>query len=146
LRLGVRLRWTEQTPNTCGQHQGAERHQVVVDRHEVLADNGEAALGQQEVNVGHAAMLRILDRDDRPAGAAILHRFQRVFEAEAGQRQAIGGIFGRSAVAVAARRPLERNGAGRIGRASGGVSRGGARKVSPQSSLSTCTSSPRSSA
>jgi len=72
------------------------------------------------MNVGDAAMLRILDRNDRPVGAAFLHRVQRVFKAETGQRQTIGRIFQRGAVAVAPRRALKGDGAGGIGGGSGG--------------------------
>ena len=67
----------------AGERSVAQRHQVVVDRHEVLADDRQAAFREQKVNVGDAAMLRILDRDDRAVGAAVLDRFQRVFKAEA---------------------------------------------------------------
>jgi hypothetical protein len=59
-----------------------------MDADEMLAHDGQAALGQQEMHVGHAAMLAVLDGDDRTVGAAILDRIQRVLETETGQRRA----------------------------------------------------------
>jgi len=73
--------------------------------------------GQEEVDIGDAAVLRVLDRDDRLAGAAVLHRIQRILEGEARQRQAM-----RQALRAAARcelapgAPLKRHGAFGIGR------------------------------
>ncbi len=87
---------------------------------EVLANDVEFAFGQQEMNVGDAAVLRILDRDDRARGASVLHRVERVLEGEARQRQAGGRVLERGAVAVAARRALQRHRAGRIGGGGGG--------------------------
>ena len=74
-----------------------------------------AALGQQEVDVRDAAVLRVLDRDDRARGAAVLDRIERILEAEAGQRQAVGRIFERGPVRIGARRALEGDRARRIG-------------------------------
>lgn len=87
----------------------------MVDRHEIFADNVEPAFGQQEVDVGDPAVLRILDRDDRRPRPAVLHRLQRVLEAEAGERGEIGARFGRRAVRIGAGRTLEGDRARRIG-------------------------------
>ena len=86
----------------------------------MLADDMQPAFRQQEVDIGDPAVLRILDRDDRPVGAPFADRVDRVLETEAGQRQAGGIVFQRRAVPVAARRALERNRACRIGRSQGG--------------------------
>ena len=53
------------------------------------------------------------------SGLAVLHRIERILEAEAGQRQALGIVFERGAVAVAAGRALKGDGAR-------GILRGGA--------------------
>ena len=81
----------------------------------MFADNAEVAFGQQKMDIGNPAVLRIFDRDNRMRSAPILDRIERVFEAEARQRQAIGVPLERGAVAVAARRALERHSARRIG-------------------------------
>ena len=56
----------------------------------MLAGDHQPRFGQQEMDVGDAAVQRILDRDDRAIGAAVLHRVDRVLEVEAGQRQPVG--------------------------------------------------------
>jgi hypothetical protein len=80
-------------------------HQAVVDVEKMLAHDAQPAFGQQEMDIGHAAVLRILDRDDRLAGAPVLHRVERVLERKARQRQAIGHHFQRGAVRIGAGRP-----------------------------------------
>ncbi|SUJ26067.1 Uncharacterised protein [Sphingomonas paucimobilis] len=77
----------------------------------MLADDDQPGFGQQEMDVGDAAMQRIFDRDDRAVGLARLHSLQRVGEIEAGQRQTIGKGLDGGDMAVGARRPLERDGA-----------------------------------
>ena len=66
------------------------RHQAMGDAHEMLGHDRQAAGRKQEMDVGHPAMLAVLDQDHRTAGRAAFDRFERIFEAEAGQRQASG--------------------------------------------------------
>jgi hypothetical protein len=106
-RLAQRLR----VAVGAGERAIAGGHQRGVDRQEVFAHDRQPAFGQQEVDVGDAAVLRILDRDDRLAGASVLHRIERVLERKARQRQAAGQRVHRRAVRIGARRALKRHGA-----------------------------------
>ena len=92
-----------------------EPHQRVGNRQEIFADDRQPAFGQQEMDVRHPAVLRILDRDDRPRRQPVLHRVECILEAEAGQWQALAVIFERSPVSVAPRCALERDREARIG-------------------------------
>jgi hypothetical protein len=93
---------------------------------EMLAHDPQPAFGQQEVDVGHAPVLRILDGDDRLSGAPFTHGIERVLERKARQGQPLGHDFQRGAVRIGPRRALKRNRAGRIG------SGGGAHAVDEQ--------------
>jgi len=86
----------------------------VGNRQEIFPDNGQAAFRQQEVDIRHAAMLRIFDRNDRGPGPPGFHCVQCVFKAEARQRQAFRRIFQRGAVGIGAGRALKRYGASRF--------------------------------
>ena len=97
-----------------GERTIAQPHDCVADRQEVLAGDRQAAFGEQEMDIRHPPVLRVLDRDQSARSAAILDRVERVFEAEARQRQRFGIVFERRAVAVAPRRALERDRPGRI--------------------------------
>ena len=75
----------------------------------MLAGDDQPRFGQQEVDVGDAPVQRVLDRDHRAIGAALLHGFDCVFERETGQRQRIGeGLFDGD-LRIGARRTLKRN-------------------------------------
>ncbi|GGN40353.1 hypothetical protein GCM10011349_01170 [Novosphingobium indicum] len=66
------------------------------------------------MDVGHAAVLRILDGNDGPLGTPFLHGIQRILKGKTRQRQTVGVIFERRTVRVAAGRTLQRDGAGAI--------------------------------
>ena len=70
-----------------------QRHQRVVDRHEMFGHNRQAAIGQQKVDIRHAPMLRIFNRDNRRIRAPARYSFQRIFERKTRQRQASGRKF-----------------------------------------------------
>jgi hypothetical protein len=88
---------------------GAEiaTHQPVADAQEMFADDRQAGFGQQEMNVGDAAMQAVFDRNDRAVDAPVAHRLDRILEAVAGQRQRLRVEFARRKVAVRAGRALK---------------------------------------
>ncbi len=115
-RLPQRLRVTV----GGGERAVAQRHQAGVDFEEMLAHDRQPAFRQQEVDVGHAAMLRVLDRDDRLPCAAFLDRIQCVLKREARQQQTVGQSLKRRPVRVRAGCALKRYGARGIGLGGGG--------------------------
>ena len=90
-------------------------HQAVADRQEMLADDRQARFGEQEMDVGDAAVQAVLDRNDRAVDAAFAHGVDRILERIAGHRQRVRVIFARGEVAVRARRALKRQSARRLG-------------------------------
>ncbi len=67
-----------------------DAEQVHLDAQIVLADDVEAALRQQVVDIGDAAIERVFDRYDAVVGLPVLHGGDGVFEIEAGHRLALG--------------------------------------------------------
>ncbi len=51
---------------------------------EMLADDVEPGIGQEMMDVGDAAMQRVLDRDNRQIGLAVAHRRDRILEGGTG--------------------------------------------------------------
>src|SRR3546814_3243707 len=49
-------------------------HQSIADRQEMLADDRQARFGEQEMDVGDAAVQAVLDRNDRAVDAAFADR------------------------------------------------------------------------
>ena len=92
------------------------RHQRVGDAHEMFGHDRQPAFGQQEVDIRHAPVLAVLDRNHRAARGARFHRVERVFEIEAGQRQRFGRILHRRLMRIRSRRTAESDGAGGIPR------------------------------
>jgi hypothetical protein len=64
--------------------------QVHLDAQEMFAGDEQAAPRQQVVDIGDAAVERVLDRHDTELGIAVLHRRDGVLEGGAGQRHVIG--------------------------------------------------------
>ncbi len=91
-----------------------------MDLQEIFVDDPEARFRQQEKHVRDAAVQTILDGDDRPVGAGVAHRVDRILEAEAGQRQRVARIVHRGEMRIGARRALEGERARRIGRGGAG--------------------------
>ena len=94
----------------------------------MLAGDHQPRFGEQEVDVGDAAVERIFDRDDRMRGATVLHRVERILECEARQRQPVGEGFLRRDMAIGAGRALKGDRALGIGggcRGHGGDDRAG---------------------
>ena len=87
----------------------SDAHQRVMDGHEILADNLEPAFRKKKMDISNAAMLRILDRNNRAASFTGLYLLQRVFKAKAGQRQMLGASFHRRTMRIRTRRALEGN-------------------------------------
>ena len=87
----------------------ATRHQVEVDGHEVLGDDVQAGGRQQVVDVGDAAGERILDRDHRDVGLALLDRGEAILERRARQRLGVGIDLAAGQVRVRPRLALERH-------------------------------------
>ena len=75
----------------------------------MLAGDHQPRFGQQEMHVGDTAVERILDRDDRTIGLALLHRVDRILERKARQREAVGERLLRGDMAVRPRRSLKRD-------------------------------------
>ena len=65
------------TRRSSSSRRPGRRQQVDVDAHEGLVDDVEAALGQELVDVGHAAVGGVLDRDHAELGAALADRLDR---------------------------------------------------------------------
>ena len=85
----------------------AYRHQMEVDRQEVFADDVEPGCRQQMVNVGDASGDRVLDRDHRQFGLALLDRREAVLEGRAGHRLVAGIDFAAGQVGIRSGFPLE---------------------------------------
>ena len=75
----------------------------------MFAGDGQPGFGQQEMHVGHAAVQRVLDRNDRAIRVSRAHRVDRVGEVETWQRQAIGKCLPRGDMAVGTGSTLERD-------------------------------------
>ena len=60
-----------------------DRHQGEADPQEVLGDDVQPGVGQEVVDVGHPAGDRVVDRDHRQVGVAVLHRREHVLERRA---------------------------------------------------------------
>ena len=86
----------------------------------MLAGDRQPRFGQQEVDVGDAAVKRILDRDDGAVGATVLDRGDRVVEGKARQRQCVRERLAHRLVRIGPRRALEGDGAMRFGGGRGG--------------------------
>ena len=63
-----------------------EGHQRELDAQEVLADDVQVGVGQEVVDVGDPAGDRVVDRDHRQLGVAVLDRGEDVLERRARHR------------------------------------------------------------
>ena len=108
-RVHMRVRGLE--PRRVGTGAG---EQIVADPLEMLGDDMEVGLGQELVDVGHAACRRVLDRDHREPRAAVRDRGEGIAEGLAGERGhcRIAGHAG--GLGIGAGRALERDYGGRI--------------------------------
>ncbi len=104
--LAERLRMAHRLADTIAR---SDPHQRVADRQEMLARDHQPRFREQEMDIGDAAVERILDRNDRAVGAAVLHRVDRIGKVETGQRQAVRKCLGRRDMAVGAGRALKRD-------------------------------------
>ena len=87
----------------------AQCHQAMRYAHEMFCHYRQATFRKQEVNIGHTAMLAVFDRDHGATRCAIFNRFQRIFEAETGQRQCIGCKLHCRLMRIGTRRPSKSN-------------------------------------
>ena len=71
----------------CGARQAEQVH---FDAQEVLAGDEQAALGQEVVDVGDAAIERVFDRHDAVLGLTALHGGDGILEGDAGERLVMG--------------------------------------------------------
>src|SRR5580658_7413572 len=79
----------------------------MMDGQEILADDLEFAAGQKMMDVGDAAVLRILDRDHRPLGAAFAHGGEDILERDAWQSWDAGKHRPAGHVGIRPQRALE---------------------------------------
>ena len=85
------------------------------DAHEMLGHDRQPAGRKQEMDVGHAAVLAVLDRDHCTARRAAFDRGQRIFETEARQRQRFGRELHRGLVRIGSGGAAERDRPRRVG-------------------------------
>ncbi len=81
--------------------------QLMADAQEMFADDIEARFGQQVMDIGDAAVQRILHRNDAEIGIAGAHRFHRVLESGLGDRLHMRQRLARGEIGISARLPLE---------------------------------------
>jgi hypothetical protein len=81
--------------------------QVDVHPEEMLGDDVQAGFRQEVVDVGDAAVGRVLDRQQRERGPALPHRRHRALEGVARQRLVVGEGLDAGLVRVGAEAALE---------------------------------------
>ena len=104
--LAERLRMAHRRPDFGI---GRLRHQAMCDGHEIFVDDVEARFGKQEVDVGHPAVERIFNRNDRAACATLFDGVDRILEGKAGNRKTLGSIIDRREVGIGTGRTLKGN-------------------------------------
>src|SRR3546814_4277588 len=89
-----------------GQGQEAMAH-----AHEMFGDELQPRFRQQEVDVGHPTVVRILYRDDRAPGPSLPHAVDRILERKARQGRRMIVKFAHRLMRIGPRRSLESHGA-----------------------------------
>ena len=106
--LAEERRLAERRPHLLEPGAG-HREQVRVHPHEMLTDDVEARLGQEVVDVGDPPVGRVLDRQHREVGPALLDRGDRTLEAVAREAVEEGKRLVAGLVRIGAARALERD-------------------------------------
>ena len=115
---------------------GAQPHQCIADRQEMLASDDQPRFGKQEMNISHAPVQRIFNRNHRTIGSAILYSVNGILERETRHCQAVGKCLAHCDMRICARRTLKRHRPPRFSGASSqhrGHNRSGGGRVSVHS-------------
>ena len=86
----------------------------------MFCDDAQPRFGQQEMDVGHPAMQRIFNGDNRACRRPVLNCVNGIFKRKAGERQAFCVEFQRRQMRIRPRRALKGHGARGVGGSGGG--------------------------
>jgi hypothetical protein len=117
LEVGARLRDQHQMGAHMAhliQPRTGQRHQRDPHPDKGLVDDVQPAFGQQAMDVGHAPIGRVLDRQHGQFGLAVAHRVDHLLEGAAGQRFHLGAGLHTGLMRVGARFALKGDASGHV--------------------------------